>query len=95
MSARNRAGSRFKRFLCFVLCNVRRLRESQIHDHFSRPITKPLSAFQVLYLTNLSVARVHSVGDKMTSEYKAVGGLRIVRGNRSTPRKSALIPFWA
>jgi hypothetical protein len=50
--------------------------------------------FFVGYLTTLSASRLHSDGDKTINEYGAVDGMRIGRGNRSTPRKPALLSFY-
>jgi hypothetical protein len=54
VSARIRAGSRFKRFLCFVLIDVRCLRLPQVADHWSK-------AWTVLSRSNAGV-----VGSKPT-----------------------------
>jgi hypothetical protein len=41
LSVRIRAGSRFKRFLCFVWIDVRCFRVPQVQDHWSRQCGSP------------------------------------------------------
>jgi hypothetical protein len=47
----------------------------------------------IFLLMTVSVSKLFCVHDKMTNEYGAFGGMRIVKGNRSTRRKSDLLSF--
>jgi hypothetical protein len=45
------------------------------------------------YFTMLSVSKLYSVDDVVIDEYGAAGGVKIGRGNRSSRRKPASVPF--
>jgi hypothetical protein len=54
-------------------------------------------------MSNIAVVRffiswfskgLHSLNEKMINEYGAVGGMRIGRGNGTTRKKTAPIPFY-
>jgi hypothetical protein len=49
----------------------------------------------VAYLMTLSLSRLYIVDDGVINEYEAVKGKKIGRGNRSTRRKFAPVPFCA
>jgi hypothetical protein len=52
-----------------------------------------LFAFIVCYIKTLSASRINSVVDRTINIYKAVGGRRTGRGNRSTLRRPAPVPI--
>jgi hypothetical protein len=52
----------------------------------------PFPVFKASYLKKFSVWRLCSVDDRIINECKAVCGMRIGRGNRSTRRKPAAVP---
>jgi hypothetical protein len=52
-------------------------------------LPSPVACWLILYLTALSVPRLHSVDDRTINEYGAVGGIRFGRGKRRTRRKRA------
>jgi hypothetical protein len=63
---------------------------------FSKHLTSSLYyvGFSFCYLMMLSVTRQYSVNDRMINENGAVGGTKIGRGNQSTWRKPASMPYY-
>jgi hypothetical protein len=48
---------------------------------------------QVCYLMTLLVSRLYTANDRMINRYGGVEGMRSGRGNQSTRRKPAPVPF--
>jgi hypothetical protein len=69
-----------------------KLKSTNLKSHTMLKLISKKYCIFLSYLTRLSVSSLYSVDDRMINEYRAVSGMRIGRGGRSTWRKPSPLP---